>query len=77
MNLLIDDVKSAWRYLSVQLAALLALVASLWPFFPEMQQYLDPAWVKYVALAILVARVIRQKPTPVDMNGPNDADSAS
>ena len=62
MKWLIDDVKSAWRYLSVQLAALLALVATAWPFFPEMQQYLDPAWVKYVALAILVARVVRQNP---------------
>lgn len=61
MKWLIDDVKSAWRYLSVQLAALLALVATAWPFFPEMQQYLDPAWVKYVAGAILIARVVRQK----------------
>lgn len=77
MKWLIDDVHKAYRYLSVQLAALLALVATAWDYFPAMQQYLDPSWVKYGALAILVSRVIRQNPKPVDMNGPNDVDDAA
>ena len=60
---LIDDVHKAWRYLSVQLTALLALAATAWEYVPSVQQYLDPTWLKYFALAIIVSRVVKQTPT--------------
>lgn len=70
MSWLIDDVRRAWRYLTVQLSALLVILAAMWEYLPQFQQYLDPKWVKYYALAILVARVINQTPkqpaTPAD-----------
>lgn len=64
MKWLIDDLRRAWRYLSVQLTVLLAIVAAAWDYMPQFQQYLDPKWVKYYALAILVARIINQTPRP-------------
>ena len=73
MSILVDDVRKAWKFLSVQLAALLAILATAWEFVPAMQQYLDPAWVKYFALAMIVARVIRQ--TPKEPAAPSDADT--
>lgn len=77
MKWFIDDVHKAYRYLSVQLAALLALAATAWEYLPQFQQYLDPAWVKYFALAILVSRVIKQTPTVAEADkapAGNDAD---
>lgn len=62
MSMLVDDARKAYKFLSVQLAALLAILATAWEFVPAMQQYLDPAWVKYFALAMILARVIRQTP---------------
>jgi hypothetical protein len=59
---LIDEWKKAYRYLTVQLAALLALLATAWDYVPALQQYLDPQWVKWFALAMLLARVIKQTP---------------
>jgi hypothetical protein len=59
---LIDDVHKAWRYMSVQLTALLALAATAWEYVPSVQQYLDPTWLKYFAVAIIVSRVVRQSP---------------
>lgn len=71
MNLFVDDARKAYKFLSVQLAALLATLATAWEFVPAMQQYLDPAWVKYFALAMILARVIRQ--TPKAPAAPTDA----
>lgn len=62
MNWLIDDIRSAWRYLSVQMALILAGLATAWDYIPAVQQYLDPAWVKYFALAMVVARILNQSP---------------
>lgn len=73
MNWLIDDARRAWRFLSVQLAALLALVATAWDYMPALQQYLDPAWVKYAALAILVARLWKQTPKELPVDITNEA----
>lgn len=67
MSILIDDARKAYRYLTVQLATLMAILATAWEFMPQVQQYLDPAWVKYFALAMILARVIRQTPkAPAD-----------
>ena len=64
--MLINEWHKAWRYLTVQLAALLAVLATAWDYVPALQQYLDPAWVKYFALAILVARIVNQTPKATD-----------
>lgn len=57
---LIADWKKAHQYLTVQLAALMAMITTAWEYIPAVQQYLDPAWVKWFALAMIVARVIKQ-----------------
>lgn len=62
MNWLIDDVRRAWRYLSVQMAVVLAGAATMWDYVPAVQQYLDPAWLKYFAVAMIAARVLNQSP---------------
>lgn len=57
---LIDEFKQAHKFLSVQIAAILGVAASAYEFLPAARDYLDPTWVKYIALAILIARVIKQ-----------------
>jgi hypothetical protein len=57
---LIEDWQLAYKYLTVKLAALLALVAAAWDYIPVMREYLDPSWLKWFALAMIVSRVISQ-----------------
>jgi hypothetical protein len=57
---LIEDWKTAYRYMTVQLAALLGILSVAWEYVPQFQAYLDPAMVKWLALAMLIARVIQQ-----------------
>jgi hypothetical protein len=58
---LIDDIKQAPKFLSIQLSVVLGAAASAYEFLPAVRDYLDPTWVKWIALAILVARVIKQR----------------
>lgn len=57
---LIEDWTRAWRLLSVQLAALLAVLDAAYEYLPAVQQYLPEGWVRWLALAIIAGRVIRQ-----------------
>lgn len=57
---LIENWRSAWRMLSVQVAALLALVAAAYDYLPVLQTYLPEGWIKYAALLVIVARLIKQ-----------------
>lgn len=57
---LIEEWRSAYKYVSIQLAALLALLVSLEPFLPQITTYLPSHWQAYLSIAILVARVIQQ-----------------
>ena len=57
---LIDDWKDSWKFLSVQLAAALALLDIAYEYLPAVQTYLPEGWVKWIALAIIVGRVIKQ-----------------
>lgn len=57
---LIPDWRKAYRMLSVQAAALLALVAAAYDHLPTLQAYLPEGWVKWAALAVIAARIIKQ-----------------
>lgn len=61
MKVLIDDWKQSWKFFSVQLAAALALLDVAYEYLPAAQSYLPEGWVKWLALAIIVARVIKQR----------------
>ena len=65
MKLLIDDWKQAWRLLSVQAAAVLIALELAGDYLPEIKEYLGDDFGKWVGLAIIVARVIRQTPARV------------
>lgn len=63
--MLIDDWKQAWRLLSVQVAAALVTLEVAGDYLPEIKEYLGDDYAKWVGLAIIVARIIRQTPTHV------------
>lgn len=58
--ILIPDWRQAWRYASVRLAALLALLSTAYDYLPAIQSYLPEGWVKWFALAIILARVLQK-----------------
>jgi hypothetical protein len=59
-KLFIDDWRRAHKLLTVQAAALLAAASAAWDYVPTVRDYLDPAWLKWFALAMIVLRVINQ-----------------
>jgi fatty acid desaturase len=58
--MLITDWRSAWRYFSVWAAGATALLATAYEYLPDAREILPEGWVKWAALAIIAARVIRQ-----------------
>lgn len=60
MNL-IPDWRQAWRFLSVQLAAVIALLATAYDYLPAIRDYVPEGWVKWAALLIIAARVMNQR----------------
>lgn len=65
MKLLIDDWKRAWRLLSVQVAAVLVALELAGDYLPEIKEYLGDDYAKWMGLAVIVARVVRQAPARV------------
>lgn len=65
MKLLIDDWKRAWRLLSVQVAAALIALELAGDHLPEIKEYLGDDYAKWMGLAVIVARVVRQTPARV------------
>lgn len=61
---MMHDVRAAWRWLSVQAAIIVAALATASEYLPEVREYLPDGWVKWAALAILVARMVKQKERP-------------
>lgn len=62
---LIDDWREAWRFLSVQLAGLLALLSLAYDYLPAIQQHVGPlsgTWVAVASAVIIVARLLAQRP---------------
>lgn len=58
---LVEDWNHAHTWLSVQLASLLVFLDLAYDYLPALKDYLPEGWVKYIALAIIVCRVIKQK----------------
>ncbi|SEH89998.1 hypothetical protein [Paraburkholderia hospita] len=58
--ILIDDIDRAHKFIVTWIAAGLGCAATAYELLPTVRDYLDPAWVKWIALAILVARVVKQ-----------------
>lgn len=57
---LIENWKQCYKFLTVQAAILVSLVATAYEYIPAFQQYLPDGWFKYFALVIIAARVIQQ-----------------
>lgn len=57
---LIDNWKQCYKFLTVQLSALLAMVAAGYEYLPMMKEYLPDGWVKYAFIAIIIVRIINQ-----------------
>ena len=57
---LIPDWRQAWRFLSVQLAAAIALLAAAYDYLPAIRTYVPEGWVKWAALLIIAGRVLHQ-----------------
>lgn len=75
MKLLIDDWKRAWRLLSVQVAAVLIALELAGDYLPEIKEYLGDDYAKWMGLAVIVARVVRQAPARVGADArPGSAD---
>lgn len=59
---LIPEWKRAYRYLTVQAAAGLALISAAYDYLPAVREYMPEGWVKYAALVIIVVRLLQQRP---------------
>ncbi len=58
---LVPDWRHAWRFLSVRLAAVIALLATAYDYLPAIRDYVPEGWVKWAALLIIAARVMNQR----------------
>lgn len=54
----IPDIRDAWRFLSVQLGAVAAVLAGAYDYWPSIQQILPDSWEMYAFAAIVAARLI-------------------
>ena len=64
---LVDDASRAWRWFSVQLAALMAVLPFAWAELPaDVKAYVPPEWRPWIvtglALAIIAGRLVKQEP---------------
>ncbi|MDF0605303.1 hypothetical protein HZU77_006520 [Neisseriaceae bacterium TC5R-5] len=57
---MIPEWRRAWHFASVKLAALLFILSSAREHLPELQHLLPEDWAKWAALAIFIARIVRQ-----------------
>lgn len=60
-GLLIEDWKRAWKFLTIWLAGALFFIDSALDSLPLIKQYVPDGWVKWMALTIIVARLIKQQ----------------
>jgi hypothetical protein len=60
MKMLIENWKSAYKYLTVQLAAGLLILSEAFEYLPMLKEYVPQNYVMYVSIAIIVARIVAQ-----------------
>lgn len=60
MNMLIENWKSAYKYLTVQLAAALMVLSQAYEYLPMLKDYVPQNYVSFISLAIIVARIVAQ-----------------
>lgn len=58
--MLIENWKSAYKYLTVQLALALALLSEAFDYLPMLKEYVPQNYVMYVSIAIIIARIVAQ-----------------
>lgn len=62
---IVDNVKTAWRWFSVQAMALAGAIQGAWLFMPEdLKTSIPSNWVQYLTIVLLalgiVGRVVKQ-----------------
>lgn len=57
---LIPDWRDAWRFLSIQLAAAIAVLAAAYDYLPVIRDYVPEGWVKWAALLVIAGRIMHQ-----------------
>lgn len=72
--MLIENWKSAYKYLTVQLAAGLALLTQAYDYLPMLKDYIPPNYVTYIAIAIIVARIVAQPKVSTNVAAPVSTD---
>lgn len=67
---LVQDAKSAWKWLSVQLAAVSLIALQVYEQVPQFQAYIpDKVFhniMSVMVALIIVGRIIKQEPAPVE-----------
>lgn len=58
--MLIENWKSAYKYLTVQLATGLLLLSQAYEYLPMLKDYVPQNYVMYVSIAIIIARIVAQ-----------------
>jgi len=64
---LIRDWKLAYQFVSLQIAALMALLSLAEPYIPVLHQYMPEHWVPVASGLIIVSRLIQQKKVAKDV----------
>lgn len=57
---LVADWRQAHKWLTVQAAVVIAVLAEAQEQLPMVREFLPEGWVKWAALAVVVARLIQQ-----------------
>ena len=63
---LIDQWQCFYKLMTVWIAAAMILVSTAYEYLPIIQQYLPEGWVRWMAGAVILARIIKQTRTKPD-----------
>ena len=58
---LIENWKQAGKFWTVKIAGVMILLDFAYEYLPIAQYYLPESWVRWVGLALIVARILRQQ----------------
>ena len=63
-NMLVDDVKKAWKWLSTWVLSAMASIGLAWDQLPAFREYFPAEhfgkWITGLAVAAFIARIVRQ-----------------